>query len=108
MNIGYRPIALYNTEKKELFAIFRYKNHVARYIFEKYDCYKSQRIEESLSRLGCISKGTIFNFKVTLRYANDKQIEMLGDSDYFILYGYPEPIKTRMKNNIFHLKNKKQ
>jgi len=97
MNIGYRPVALYNTEKKELIAIFKYKIHVARYIFKKYDCYKAQRIESTMRCLGCISKGTIFDFKVTLRYANDKQIEMLGDNNYIILQGYPSPIKTRMK-----------
>jgi hypothetical protein len=108
MNIGYRPIALYNTEKKELIAIFKYKILAARYIFEKYDCYKAQRVEESIKNLGCINKGTIFDFKVTFRYANSKQIEMLGDSDYFITDGYPKAIKTRMDGfkTFFYLNHK--
>jgi hypothetical protein len=96
LNLGYRPIALYNTEKKELVAVFRYKILAARYLFEKYDCYKAQRVEDSIKKLGCIIKGTIFDFKVTFRYANSKQIEMLGDADYIITDGYPEAIKTRM------------
>lgn len=96
LNLGYRPIALYNTEKKELVAVFRYKILAARYIFEKYDCYKAQRVEDSIKKLGCINKGTIFDFKVTFRYANNKQIEMLGDADYIITDGYPGAIKTRM------------
>jgi len=96
LNLGYRPIALYNTEKKELIAVFKYKILAARYIFEKYDCYKAQRVEESIKNLGCINKGTIFDFKVTFRYANSKQIELLGDKEYIIMDGYPEAIKTRM------------
>ena len=96
LNLGYRPIALYNTEKKELVAVFRYKILAARYLFEKYDSYKASRVECSINNLGCISKGTIFDFKVTFRYANSKQIELLGDADYIITDGYPEAIKTRM------------
>jgi hypothetical protein len=94
---GYRPIAIYNAKKKELIGIFRYKVSVARYIYKNYNCDKSHYVEYCLKRNGRIIKDLVFDFKVALRYANELQIDMLGNREYIILNGYYSPTETRME-----------
>lgn len=94
---GYRPIAIYNAKKKELIGIFRYKVSVARYIYKNYNCDKNHYVEYCLKRNGRIIKDLVFDFKVALRYANELQIDMLGNRDYIILNGYYSPTETRME-----------
>jgi hypothetical protein len=94
--IQYRPVAVYNTTKKELVGIFRYKCLVARYIYKLYNIDKQQNIENCLKKKGKIIKDLIFDFKIALRYATDLQIEMLGEKDFIILNNYYYPSKTRM------------
>ena len=94
---GYRPIAIYNAKKKELIGIFRYKVSVARYIYKNYNCDKNHYIEYCLKRNGRIIKDLVFDFKVALRYANELQIDMLGNREYIILNGYYSPTETRME-----------
>lgn len=94
--IEYRPIAVYNTTKKELVGIFKYKCLVARYIYKIYNSNKNQNIENCLKKNGKIIKDLIFDFKIAVRYATDLQIEILGKKDFVILNNYYLPSKTRM------------
>lgn len=82
--------SLYNTEKKELIGVFRNLALVSRYLFPNEGKYKYQRVYQSYSVKCKIHKGTIFNFPVTLRIANEKHLDILGDKDVYICPGYPD------------------
>jgi hypothetical protein len=91
------PIVAYNADKQELIGIFFDGSFVRRYFYQNDPNLKSSKnISSFVMRKGKL-KDTLFDFFVALRYANNEQIEMLGDKDYVILNGYPIPSSSTMK-----------
>jgi hypothetical protein len=116
------PIALYNSEKLELVGIFKTKTIIGKYLYEGiYEGVKSQtkssRVHVAISKKYQL-RNTRFEFPVALRYANKKQIEILGDQDAVIFKDYPPLILKGFHSTRYSLhkehsvgrktKNKKQ
>lgn len=96
------PIALYNTEKKELIGVFKEFTVLAKYLFPHYKDYDSirRKIANSLTnqkRFKC----SIFEFEVTCRYAKKQYTDELGEHDFFVIEGYPTPNIKGMSNKYF-------
>lgn len=89
-------ITAYNTEEKEVIGIFSTSAMAARYLLKEATNHKNCLIYNAAKRKGCLLK-TVFNFRVAIRFSNEKQIEMMNGEEYLIINGYPEPHHTKMK-----------
>ncbi len=87
------PVAVYNSDKKELVGIFATQVLVGKYLFECGENYKSKKVNGALRYKSKLSN-TIFDFKVSLRYANESQVSLLSEMDFVMMDGYPSPSRT--------------
>lgn len=83
-------ISIYNTEKKEFIGVFINYAVAARYVFNEKSTWNHNRIWHAFALKSRLKKNTIFDFPIAVRAANDKQIELLGDADYYISEPYPK------------------
>ena len=83
-----RPIAIYNCEKKELVGVFSELMYLAKYLYpiDPKRSYSNAYI--ALMKKTRIYK-TALGFPVSVRFANDEQIELLVDQAAFIVDSYP-------------------
>lgn len=96
MRIGNeRAITVYNADKQEVVGIFSTPTLVMKYLWAKQKTKKPSYLFHYLHKKTQVKK-TIFDFKVVVRYANQEQIEKLGEEDYIILNNYYEPPKVSM------------
>ncbi len=91
-----RPVALYNTEKQELFAVFSTQTLAGKYIFPCEINNKAEIICASMKRKLKIGR-TIFSFKVAARHASKEQIELMAGNKFYIKDGYEIPKSNLMK-----------
>ena len=85
------PIAIYNSDKKELIAVFRNMSVLIRYLSNKAGIpeYTEQRVRDSIKRRGSVNPSTtVLNLKLAFRFANTAQLEMLGDAPYILCVDY--------------------
>ena len=92
-----RPIAIYNCEKKELIGLFSKCSLVGRYLFEPNIANRTMKVIDRLRRKSSVKKCSLFTFPVAVRYCNESQAHLLGESDYVILSSYPEPVFSQIK-----------
>ena len=88
-----RPISVYNCEAKELIGVFSRVTYAAKWLFPLSDLGLSRSKINSCLK----TNGTMFEFKVAVRYANQEKKAILSDSDWWIADGYPPVDKSRMK-----------
>lgn len=81
-------IAVYNTDKKELMAIFASTSMAASYVFGQFDGQARERIQKRLIDKFRISDSR-FGHPVAVRHASTKQVEMMGEKHGIIFEGYP-------------------
>jgi hypothetical protein len=91
-------ITIYNIEKKEPIAIFDSYSNANRYLFENNKNPESSYrkiwyAHQSKKKL----KTDRFDFIVCFRTANDIQLKLLNDMDWYIYPDYPIPIEIKMK-----------
>lgn len=84
-----RPIALYNCDKKELIGLFSELIILAKYLRPTDPNKSYSNLFYSLKHNGAIKK-TVFDFSVTVRYANEDQRKILGDERCVIMGDYPK------------------
>jgi len=84
-----KPIAIYNSDKKELIGLFAELMLVAKYLRPTDVSKMYSNLSDALYRKGAVRK-TIFSFRIAIRFANDNQINLLGDKKVFIMNNYPE------------------
>jgi hypothetical protein len=84
-------IAVYNTDKKELMAIFASTSMAASYIFGQFDGQARERIQKRLIDKFRITDSR-FAHPVAVRHATNRQVEMVGDKHGIIFECYP-PVK---------------
>jgi hypothetical protein len=82
-------IAVYNTYKKELMAIFASTSMAASYVFGQFDGSARERIQKRLIDKFRISDSR-FGHPVAVRHASTKQVEMMGEKHGIIFEGYPQ------------------
>ena len=78
--VGDRPIAVYDTEKKKLILLFQNSRLCTQYTFNL-DHYGIS----NLIRGKYVNKTNIFGKKLTFRYCTEEQRKVLLDSDYLIV-----------------------
>ena len=91
-----RPVAIYNTVKKEVIGVFETQSLLARYLFPPLTNHTSALVGRSLLYKGRILK-SIFPFPVATRYANESQIKLLNGGGYVTMEGYPIANYSKMK-----------
>lgn len=90
-----RPVVLYNCEKKEPMGIFTSHKVLSRYLFGKDTNYYSQKnILRTIHNKRKIKSSKRFPFHMTLRFATEKYIEILGDNPYYTFKDYPTVDKS--------------
>jgi len=82
-------IAVYNTDKKELMAIFASTSMAASYVFGQFDGQARERIQKRLIDKFRISDSR-FGHPVAVRHATNRQVEMMGEKHGIIFQGYPQ------------------
>jgi hypothetical protein len=82
-------IAVYNTDKKELMAIFASTSMAASYVFGQFDGQARERIQKRLIDKFRISDSR-FGHPVAVRHATNRQVEMMGEKHGIIFEGYPQ------------------
>lgn len=92
-----RPIALYNSELKELVAVFRNPTLAAKYLFPFDDRTKSSSKVAERARCKSRFPHTRFGFSVAVRYANEEKAALLDGNDWFIANGYVPVDEMKMK-----------
>ena len=83
------PIAIYNADKKELIAVFKRQIDLEDYLYGykgKHYCHISNYIRRNVKSHNTILAPT----RVAFRFANEKQIQELGEQDFIIKEGYPK------------------
>ena len=90
-----RAVSLYDTEKKQLIGVFKSIEISAKYLFTTYNDKKSARLSHSLSRKHKLLEGTIFDFPVAIRVANQTQIELLSNKGCYIVEEYPQRMNEK-------------
>lgn len=85
-----RPIALYNTIKKELVGVFATLQLAGKYCLPVSTNDISSKILDAVRRKRRIDK-TKFDFSIAVRYANEGQLKKLGDDEFYINGSYPIP-----------------
>jgi hypothetical protein len=92
-------IALYNTEKKQLMAVFKEIQMASVYL------YGSRSRERSRLWVRMIDKVRIVNsrfpFPVAVREANSKQVKLVGDKDGIIFEGYPVANRINVSGTVY-------
>lgn len=86
--IDNRPIALYNTDKQELIGIFAKLIYICKYVRRENTQRSYTMLHDSLEHKR-VTRKTIFDFGITMRFANTEQIAELGDKKVVIRKGYP-------------------
>ena len=82
-------VSLYNTDKKELVAIFRDMGIAGRYIFSHKSTYNSSRIWNAYIKNTKLHKNTNFDFPIAVRMAKGQALELLGENEFWISKAYP-------------------
>lgn len=95
--IDSKPVAIYNCYNQELIGVFSSGGFASRYLFEQNKMEGASRIWTSIKTKHKISKGTIFDFPVVCRNANNENKDILGNSEYVILNGYQTHSGEKMK-----------
>ena len=90
------PVTIYDCNKQSVIGIFSTKILVAKYLFNDHISKFKTRVRDCISRKSRIND-SVLNIPIALRYANEKQIELLGGKDYLINDGYYIPRETLMK-----------
>jgi len=81
------PCAVYNVEKAELVGIFKTITLASKYV---YGTPKENSMSAVIRKKSKIRKyNNKLNLVITARYANQKQIDELGDKNWIIKPGYP-------------------
>lgn len=86
--INDRPIAIYDTQNKQLIGVFSTLMYVVKYLRPESPQQAYSTFMDALLRGGCVRK-TIFNFRVALRFANEAQVEQLNGCEVIIAPNYP-------------------
>lgn len=95
-----RSIAVYNPEKQELIGVFKTPTMAAKYLMSGDIRYGCQRVRSALHSKGK-TKATRINLKVAIRYANESQLLLLTDNDWWIHKDYPSVHQQRMEGMKF-------
>lgn len=82
------PLAVYDTEKKQLIGIFSSLRNTAKYLHGHNYALKENIMRSALRRKSKFKVSTV-SCMVTLRIANKIQLEKLQDNHYVLNDGYP-------------------
>lgn len=90
-------VSLYNTDKKELVAVFRDMGIAGRYIFSHKSTWNNSRLWNAFLNNTRIKKNTNFDFPVVIRMAKGKSLELIGDNEVYISDNYPKMSDQRIR-----------
>ena len=93
-----RPISLYNSDKKELVGVFFTQKLALKYIYGYKWASRSCYLWGAIAKKMVIRKNVLLGFPIAVRYANNEQIELLGDLDYIILNVYSDMFNVPIQN----------
>lgn len=82
-------ISIYNTERKELMAIFASTSMAASYVYGQFNSSARERIGKRLTDSFRITD-SLFPYPLAVRYSTGNHVKMLGEKDGVIFEGYPE------------------
>jgi hypothetical protein len=91
-----KPVALYNSDKKELIGVFMTMNAAGRYLFPFASFNRTyQRVPDAL-RNRCGIRNSFLDCRVVVRVANKEQIATVENGVFRISDKYPEPAKDKL------------
>lgn len=85
-----RPIVAYNSEVPEWFAILKNQDCVVKYLWRMAGDNRGSNVTQALATKRKLCN-TVFDFKVSLRYAKPEHINLLGNKTFHVKDGYFVP-----------------